>query len=63
MANKLIKVEVPATVANVSCGFDCIGYAISKPSDIVTIEKQDQLGIEISSDNARICPSNSRISG
>ena len=48
MANKLIKVEVPATVANVSCGFDCIGYAISKPSDIVTIEKQDQLGIEIS---------------
>ena len=48
MANKLIKVKAPATVANVSCGFDCIGYAISKPSDIVTIEKQDQLGIEIS---------------
>jgi homoserine kinase len=48
MANKLIKVKAPATVANVSCGFDCIGYAISKPGDIVTIEKQDQLGIEIS---------------
>ena len=48
MLNNSIRVRATASVANVSCGFDCIGYAITKPGDIVTIEKQDQPGIEIS---------------
>jgi len=48
MLNNSIRVRATASVANVSCGFDCIGYAIAKPGDIVTIEKQDQPGIEIS---------------
>jgi homoserine kinase len=48
MANNSIQIRATASVANVSCGFDCIGYAISDPGDIVTIEKQESLGIEIS---------------
>ena len=48
MANNSIKVRATASVANVSCGFDCIGYAITEPSDILTIEKQNKPGIEIS---------------
>ena len=47
MLNNSIRVRATASVANVSCGFDCIGYAITKPGDIVTIEKQDQPEIEI----------------
>ena len=48
MLGKSIKVRAPATVANVSCGFDCLGYAISDPADIVTISKTNGPEIEIS---------------
>ncbi|MBL7011269.1 MAG: homoserine kinase, partial [Candidatus Marinimicrobia bacterium] len=43
-----IRIKGNASVANVSCGFDCIGYAISEPYDLLTIEKRDKPGIEIS---------------
>ena len=33
-----IRIKANASVANVSCGFDCLGYAISSPGDIVTIQ-------------------------
>ncbi|GBD89827.1 homoserine kinase [bacterium BMS3Abin04] len=33
-----IKVFAPATVSNVGCGFDTIGFAIDKPGDIVTLK-------------------------
>ena len=48
MLKESIQVRAPATVANVSCGFDCLGYAISDPADIVTISKKNDPGIEIS---------------
>ena len=48
MLNNSIRIRATASVANVSCGFDCIGYAISVPGDIVTLKKQDKPGIEIS---------------
>ena len=48
MLRESIKVRAPATVANVSCGFDCLGYAISDPADIVTISKKNDPGIDIS---------------
>ena len=47
MANNSIKVRATASVANVSCGFDCIGYAISDPADVLTIETQEKTGVEI----------------
>ena len=45
MPENSIKVRATATVANVSCGFDCIGYSIGEPSDDLTIETQDKPGI------------------
>ena len=48
MGNDSIKIRTPATVSNVSCGFDCLGYAISEPADIVTVTKTDNQDIEIS---------------
>ncbi|MBT3299442.1 MAG: homoserine kinase [Candidatus Marinimicrobia bacterium] len=46
--NESIKVKGNASVANVSCGFDCIGYAISNPGDIITLSKKETPGIDIS---------------
>mgnify|MGYP000232828837 CR=1 FL=1 len=48
MSISLIRIRATASVANVSCGFDCIGYAISVPGDIVTLKKQDKPEVEIS---------------
>lgn len=42
-----IKVFAPATVANVSCGFDIFGFAIEEPGDIVEIRRRDEPGIVI----------------
>jgi len=35
---KNIKVFAPATISNVGCGFDTIGFAIDKPGDIVKLK-------------------------
>lgn len=35
--NKTIRVYAPATVANLACGFDCMGLAIDAPGDIVEL--------------------------
>ena len=43
-----IRIKAGASVANVSCGFDCLGYAIADPNDIVTIKKSDNPEISIS---------------
>ena len=48
MLEKSIKVKANATVANVSCGFDCIGYAMSEPSDELIIKTKKHSGINIS---------------
>lgn len=37
----------PATVANVACGFDVLGFAIHGLGDRVTARKTDQQGVEI----------------
>jgi homoserine kinase len=42
-----IRVKGNASVANVSCGFDCIGYAISDPGDIITLTRKETSGVEI----------------
>jgi len=47
MPEKSIRVRATASVANVSCGFDCIGYSIVDPSDVVTIITKNKPGIEI----------------
>ncbi|MDQ6480888.1 homoserine kinase [Dyadobacter sp. LHD-138] len=42
-----IKVFSPATVANVSCGFDIFGFAIEEPGDVVEIQRRDEPGVVI----------------
>src|ERR1700712_1830244 len=45
---KTIKVFAPATVANVVCGFDVLGFAVNAPGDEVIMRLTDKPGISIS---------------
>lgn len=52
-----IKVFAPATVANVVCGFDVLGFAVNEPGDEVIMRLTDKPGIVISKitgDNGRL---------
>jgi homoserine kinase len=52
-----IKVFAPATVANVVCGFDVLGFAVNEPGDEVIMRMRDKPGITISKitgDNGRL---------
>jgi homoserine kinase len=54
---KLIKVFAPATVANVVCGFDVLGFAVNQPGDEVIMRVTQKQGITISKitgDNGRL---------
>lgn len=42
-----VRVITPATVANVVCGFDCLGFALREPFDEMTVRRTDQPGIRI----------------
>jgi homoserine kinase len=52
-----IKVFAPATVANVVCGFDVLGFAVNEPGDEVIMRLTGKQGINISKitgDNGRL---------
>lgn len=42
-----IKVFAPATVANVVCGFDVLGFAVNEPGDELIMEMTDKPGVNI----------------
>lgn len=44
---KIIKVHAPATVANMVCGFDILGFAVKEPYDEMWIRFTEQPGITI----------------
>ncbi len=46
--NKGVKVFAPATVANVACGFDILGFALNKPGDEIIARFSDTPGFRIS---------------
>ncbi len=46
MINK-IKIFAPATVSNVGCGFDTIGFAIDQPGDIVVLSLRKDVKVRI----------------
>ncbi len=48
MALKEVSVFAPATVANVGCGFDVLGFAVSHPGDMVVVRRVADKGICIS---------------
>jgi homoserine kinase len=52
-----IQVFAPATVANVVCGFDVLGFAVNEPGDEVIMRVTDKPGVTISKitgDNGRL---------
>ncbi|MGZ3750137.1 MAG: homoserine kinase [Mucilaginibacter sp.] len=52
-----VKVFAPATVANVVCGFDVLGFAVNEPGDEVIMRVTDKPGLTISKitgDNGRL---------
>jgi homoserine kinase len=46
MANS-VSVKSPATVANIVCGFDILGFALAEPCDELKLEISDEPGIRI----------------
>lgn len=57
MARKLI-IHSPATVANMVCGFDVLGFAVNEPYDIMQIEFKEDPGITIINEDAFNLPTN-----
>ncbi|QBA63799.1 homoserine kinase [Muriicola soli] len=49
MSKDQIKIFCPATIANISCGFDVLGLALGTVGDEMVIRKMAQPGIKISS--------------
>ncbi|HEX7367999.1 MAG TPA: homoserine kinase [Pelobium sp.] len=47
MKKESIKVFAPATVANVVCGFDILGFAVNEPGDELFMETADKPGVNI----------------
>ena len=44
---KKISILSPATVANVVCGFDCLGFALYEPSDEMTLRLIDEKTVRV----------------
>jgi homoserine kinase len=47
MKTKRVCAFAPASIGNVSVGFDCLGLALERPGDIVSIEKGTKPGAEL----------------
>ena len=47
MKIKRVSAFAPASIGNVSVGFDCLGLALENPGDIVSIEANDKPGVEL----------------
>jgi homoserine kinase len=57
LKNRTITVFAPATVANVACGFDSLGFALNEPGDVIKLTRRDEPGIRITritGDNGRL---------
>lgn len=57
MMKKSINVFAPATVANVVCGYDVLGFAVNAPGDEVIMRLRDEPGViitKISGDEGRL---------
>ncbi|SNR38189.1 homoserine kinase [Halorubrum vacuolatum] len=52
----MITVRAPATSANLGSGFDVFGAALSRPADVVTVEKADRTTIEVTGVGAQYIP-------
>ena len=44
---KKVTVSSPATVANMVCGFDILGFAVNSPSDVLSVALTEEPGVHI----------------
>ncbi|MCO6496155.1 MAG: homoserine kinase [Chitinophagaceae bacterium] len=44
---KEVQLRIPATIANIVCGFDVLGFAVNEPYDEITLRISDRPGIRI----------------
>ena len=59
----MIAAYAPATVSNVACGFDVLGFALDEPGDVVVVGPSEHAGVVITSiegDNGRLSKDASR---
>jgi homoserine kinase len=49
--DRVVKIHAPATVANMVCGFDILGFAVNEPFDEMQIRFSDKQGITIINDD------------
>lgn len=47
MSNDIIHLKIPATIANIVCGFDILGMAIHEPYDEITLKRIEENNIII----------------
>lgn len=56
-----ITVRAPATVSNVVCGFDCLGFALDSPFDEITLRVSSTRGISIINEDTFGLPSDPKV--
>jgi homoserine kinase len=49
LMGKRVRVKAPATVSNLNCGFDVLGFAVNEPYDILEVELTGTGSVEITS--------------
>ena len=42
-----VRVYAPATVANVACGYDVLGFSIAEPGDEIVVRHSEKPGLHI----------------
>jgi len=52
----MVTVRAPATSANLGSGFDVFGVALSRPADVVRVERADRTTIEVTGAGAQYIP-------
>lgn len=55
--NKKVRVFAPASVSNLNCGFDVLGFALNEPGDMVEMELNDSgdiILLEITGDDGKL---------
>ena len=52
----MVTVRAPATSANLGSGFDVFGAALTRPADVVTVEKASETTIEVTGVGAQYIP-------
>ena len=56
-----IIINVPSSVANVSCGFDVLGFCLENPCDEMTVEIKKNPGVEIQVINEKSIPKDPKL--